>query len=182
MAPSVPSGSTAGAAGREITVDRPQPRPRSRCCSLTSRDRLRCSPASARATQGCSRSSKAILRDAWAAWGHRARHRGRQLLRPLPRSGGRCDRGRGGATRRCSSGSGRTASSCGSGSACTPASRWSRLTVWVGMDVHRAARIAASAHGGQIVLSDSTRALVAGHLPAGVRLVDLGEVPAQGPC
>ena len=46
----------------------------------------------------------------------------------------------------------------------------------VGMDVHRAARIAASAHGGQIVLSDSTRALVVGHLPAGVRLVDLGEV------
>ena len=30
-------------------------------------------------------------------------------------------------------------------------------------------------HGGQIVLSDATRALVAGHLPTDVHLVDLGE-------
>jgi class 3 adenylate cyclase len=29
---------------------------------------------------------------------------------------------------------------------------------YVGMDVHRAARIAASAHGGQIVVSETTRA------------------------
>ncbi len=41
---------------------------------------------------------------------------------------------------------------------------------YVGMDVHRAARIAASAHGGQIVLSETTRKLVDG---AGV--FDLGE-------
>ena len=41
---------------------------------------------------------------------------------------------------------------------------------YVGMDVHRAARIAASAHGGQIVLSETTRKLVEG---IGVR--DLGE-------
>jgi len=44
----------------------------------------------------------------------------------------------------------------------------------VGMDVHRAARIAASGHGGQIVISDATRALVAGALPSGIRIVDLG--------
>jgi len=31
---------------------------------------------------------------------------------------------------------------------------------YVGMDVHRAARIAAAAHGGQVVLSDATRLLV----------------------
>jgi predicted ATPase/class 3 adenylate cyclase len=42
---------------------------------------------------------------------------------------------------------------------------------YVGMDVHRAARIAASAHGGQIVLSETTRRL----LDAGAPIRDLGE-------
>ncbi len=46
---------------------------------------------------------------------------------------------------------------------------------YVGSDVHRAARIASAAHGGQVVLSDSTRALVAAALPGGVGLMDLGE-------
>jgi predicted ATPase len=46
---------------------------------------------------------------------------------------------------------------------------------YVGLDVHRAARIAAAAHGGQIVLSDTTRALAAANLPPGVELRDLGE-------
>lgn len=45
---------------------------------------------------------------------------------------------------------------------------------YVGIDVHRAARIAAAAHGGQVVLSDVTRALVEDALPAGVTLRDLG--------
>jgi predicted ATPase/class 3 adenylate cyclase len=45
---------------------------------------------------------------------------------------------------------------------------------YVGMDVHRAARIAAAAHGGQVVLSDATRLLVASRLPAGVSVRDLG--------
>ncbi len=45
---------------------------------------------------------------------------------------------------------------------------------YVGMDVHRAARIAAAAHGAQVVLSDATRALVAPRLPAGVSVRDLG--------
>jgi predicted ATPase/class 3 adenylate cyclase len=45
---------------------------------------------------------------------------------------------------------------------------------YVGMDVHRAARIAAAAHGGQVVLSDATRLLVAARLPAGVSVRDLG--------
>ncbi len=43
-----------------------------------------------------------------------------------------------------------------------------------GFDVNRAARIAAVGHGGQIVLSDPTRALVAGSLPDGVAIRDLG--------
>ena len=46
---------------------------------------------------------------------------------------------------------------------------------YVGLDVHRAARIMAAAHGGQIVLSDATEALVGGEGGDGVRLVDLGE-------
>jgi predicted ATPase/class 3 adenylate cyclase len=44
---------------------------------------------------------------------------------------------------------------------------------YIGMDIHRAARIAASAHGGQIVMSDATRQLTAGRLP-GTGLADLG--------
>jgi predicted ATPase/class 3 adenylate cyclase len=43
-----------------------------------------------------------------------------------------------------------------------------------GMDVHRAARIAASAHGGQVVVSGTTADLVRQDLPEGVDLTDLG--------
>lgn len=46
---------------------------------------------------------------------------------------------------------------------------------YVGIDVHRAARICAAGHGGQVVLSDATRALADGSLPSGVTLRDLGE-------
>jgi predicted ATPase/class 3 adenylate cyclase len=46
---------------------------------------------------------------------------------------------------------------------------------YVGLDVNRAARIADAAHGGQILLSGATRALVEQTLPDGVSLRDLGE-------
>ena len=46
---------------------------------------------------------------------------------------------------------------------------------YVGIDVHRAARIASAGHGGQVLLSEATRALVEHSLPAGVSLRDLGE-------
>ena len=45
---------------------------------------------------------------------------------------------------------------------------------YFGLDVHRAARIAAAGHGGQVLLSDATAQLVADDLPAGVGLEDLG--------
>ncbi len=45
---------------------------------------------------------------------------------------------------------------------------------FVGLDVHRAARIAAVAHGGQVVVSEATRQLVMSRLPPDVGLVDLG--------
>jgi predicted ATPase/class 3 adenylate cyclase len=45
---------------------------------------------------------------------------------------------------------------------------------YVGLDVHRAARIAAAAYGGQVVISDATRLLAESRLPAGVSLRDLG--------
>ena len=45
---------------------------------------------------------------------------------------------------------------------------------YIGLDVHRAARIAAAAHGGQVVLSEATRLLVEPRLPAGVSIRDLG--------
>ena len=46
---------------------------------------------------------------------------------------------------------------------------------YVGLDVHRAARIGAAAHGGQVLISDMTRGLVAGSLSADLSLRDLGE-------
>jgi len=49
------------------------------------------------------------------------------------------------------------------------------LDGYVGLDVHRAARICAAGHGGQVLISGSTRALVADELPADVALRDLGE-------
>lgn len=45
---------------------------------------------------------------------------------------------------------------------------------YVGLDVHRAARIAAAAHGAQVAIADSTRSLVAQQLPDGATLRDLG--------
>ena len=45
---------------------------------------------------------------------------------------------------------------------------------YVGIDVNRAARIAAAGHGGQVLLSDATRALVEHDLPDEVVLRDLG--------
>ncbi len=46
---------------------------------------------------------------------------------------------------------------------------------YVGLDVHRAARISDAAHGGQIVLSEPTAVLVERHVPPGVELRDLGK-------
>ena len=46
---------------------------------------------------------------------------------------------------------------------------------YVGLDVHRAARICAAGHGGQVLISSSTRELVADELPSDVALRDLGE-------
>ena len=45
---------------------------------------------------------------------------------------------------------------------------------YIGMDVHRAARISAAGHGGQVLLSQTTYDLVAAGLPRGVRVRDLG--------
>ena len=46
---------------------------------------------------------------------------------------------------------------------------------YLGLDVSRAARICDAAHGGQVLLSASTRELVEAELPEGVGLRDLGE-------
>ena len=45
---------------------------------------------------------------------------------------------------------------------------------YIGIGVHRAARVGAAAHGGQVLLSETARALVADDLPAGVSLRDSG--------
>ena len=46
---------------------------------------------------------------------------------------------------------------------------------YTSLEVHRAARIAAAGHGGQVLVSETTRALVSGMLPADVTIRDLGE-------
>ena len=46
---------------------------------------------------------------------------------------------------------------------------------YVGLGIHRAARISAAGHGGQVLLSNATRELVEDDLPPDVRLRDLGE-------
>ena len=46
---------------------------------------------------------------------------------------------------------------------------------YVGLGVHKAARIGAAGHGGQVLLSRTTRELVEDDLPPGVTLRDLGE-------
>ncbi len=43
-----------------------------------------------------------------------------------------------------------------------------------GLDVVRAARICSAGHGGQILISETTRALIGNELPDGVEVVDLG--------
>ena len=45
---------------------------------------------------------------------------------------------------------------------------------YVGIDVHRAARIGAAGHGGQVLVSDSTAVLVRDQLPEGVSLRSMG--------
>ena len=45
---------------------------------------------------------------------------------------------------------------------------------YLGIDVHRAARVASAAHGGQVLLSETTRALVEGALPSDLAIKDLG--------
>ena len=45
---------------------------------------------------------------------------------------------------------------------------------YAGLNVHRASRVASVAHGGQVLLTDATRALVAGALPDGATLAELG--------
>lgn len=46
---------------------------------------------------------------------------------------------------------------------------------YVGLGVHKAARIGAAGHGGQVLLSRTTRELVEDELPPGVTIRDLGE-------
>lgn len=46
---------------------------------------------------------------------------------------------------------------------------------YVGLDVHRAARICAVGHGGQILLSQATYALIENDLPPGINVRDLGK-------
>jgi Adenylate and Guanylate cyclase catalytic domain len=48
------------------------------------------------------------------------------------------------------------------------------VTGLVGLDVHRAARVAAAGYGGQVLLSEASAGLVGEALPAGAALADLG--------
>src|SRR5439155_21546310 len=45
---------------------------------------------------------------------------------------------------------------------------------YLGLDVHRAARVASAGHGGQVLITETTRALVEHALPPRLTLKDLG--------
>ncbi|MEA3439011.1 MAG: protein kinase [Chloroflexota bacterium] len=51
---------------------------------------------------------------------------------------------------------------------------WIAVDDYEGIDIHRAARIASTGHGGQVLLSETTASLVRDDLPEGVTLKDLG--------
>lgn len=51
---------------------------------------------------------------------------------------------------------------------------------YVGRDVHRAVRICSAAHGGEILLSQTTYELLRDDLPASIHLKDLGAFPLKG--
>ncbi len=46
---------------------------------------------------------------------------------------------------------------------------------YIGLALHRLARICSAGHGGQVLLSATTRDLIEDHLPPGVAFIDLGE-------
>src|SRR5436309_1771519 len=50
---------------------------------------------------------------------------------------------------------------------------------YLGLDVVRAARICSAGHGGQVLLSETTRALLGNDLPEGASVVDLGQKPLK---
>ena len=62
----------------------------------------------------------------------------------------------------------------GCGWASTTGAAAKTATGLVGLDVHRAARLAAIAYGGQILVSETTAGLVRDTLPPGAVLTDLG--------
>ncbi|MGA7271105.1 MAG: AAA family ATPase, partial [Acidimicrobiia bacterium] len=51
---------------------------------------------------------------------------------------------------------------------------------YVGIDINRAARVSSAAHGGQILVSESTRVLSEHELPEGVMMRDLGHYRLKG--
>src|SRR5687768_3999327 len=53
-------------------------------------------------------------------------------------------------------------------------------TVYAGLDVHRAARVMSAGHGGQVLVSASTQALMSSDPPDGLSVRDLGEHRLKG--
>jgi class 3 adenylate cyclase len=51
---------------------------------------------------------------------------------------------------------------------------------YMGAEVHRSARVAGAGHGGQVLLTESTCTAVGTRLPAGTKLMDLGEFQLRG--
>ena len=137
----------------------------------------------ANAGRPCSTATAQLIRAAVAApRRHRGRDRGRRLLPRLRPDGRRGRRGRrraAGARRRAA---GRTTRrSAVRMGIHTGDGRLDADGSYVGADVHRAARVAAAGHGGQVLLSETTSTLVADELPAGVASARSRRAPPEGP-
>ena len=122
---------------------------------------------------GLGRPSPVDPRRAFGSWREGDRHAGRRIFRGVLRRQWRRGGGHGNAV-----GIGRAAVARGRANPCADGLHSGEAsdtqTGLVGFDVHRAARVAGVAHGGQILLSETAAALVRDALPIDASLRDLG--------
>ena len=156
-----------------------------RACPCFPAARSRSSSATSKAPRGCCRSSETNTRRSWAttAGSCAARWRATAEPRSTPRATRSSSRSRARrmrptprwrhSARRRPRMAGRRTGAGADGTA--PGEPQLGEHGYVGIDVVRAARICSAGRGGQILLSETTRALLGNALPTGACVLDLGQ-------